>query len=604
MAKKKGKVLTSIEFCYGKAWQYNKKIVLATPLYIILSVLCSVPLVFIPSIAVTYLSVTPDFGKFLIWFSILFGTYVILNIITSVLDTTIDWNNTFVRIGPMMDESAKKSMTIDYEFYDNSELKRKKEAAEAALWGNWQGAELVMKSVPKILISILGLVVYISYSGVIDAWLILIILGIVSGNLVCSFIASKWYAAHHDDYLKAKTKNMEIRRIADNVEQGKDIRNYELGNLFHAFFVKEYDLFKNYTKIQNRLLILPNLSDSIFGFIRDSLGYLLLTKAVIDGSITVAEFSTMIGILNGCSTFINQLSTQVDYLLKGSKDTELFVEYLKTPSTFKQEGGYPIEELPKELEIVFDDVSFTYPGMDKPTLSHLSFVVHPGEKIALVGENGAGKTTIIKLLSLFYKPTSGKITIGGVDILDFGALEYRKLLSSVNQDNILPGLPIDQVVACSDEPDEEKVLSSLEKAGLMKKIDSLPKKQHTSISQELDPDGVSLSGGQTQLLMLARALYRDGKILILDEPTAALDPIMEGRIYEKYGEMCNGKSSIFISHRLASTRFCDKILYLENGTVIEEGTHEELLKKNGEYAKMFEIQAHYYRDAKAEEAEL
>lgn len=431
--------------------------------------------------------------------------------------------------------------------------------------------------------------------------MILIIFGIAIGNLVCSYIGSKWYDSHHDDFVKSKVRLGGVRKIADHVEQGKDVRNYELGKLFHSFFVKEYDLFKGYTKIQQRLVILPNLSDSIFGFIRDLLGYSLLAKAVVDGTITIAQFSAMIGILNGCSTFISELSTQFSYLLQGAKDTELFVEYLDTPSSFKKENGYPIEKLPEELEIVFDDVSFTYPGMDKPTLSHLSFVIHPGEKVALVGENGAGKSTIIKLLSLFYKPTSGKITIGGVDILDFVDDDYRKLLSSVNQETVLAGLPIDQIVSCTTDPDEEKVWSSLGKAGLSKKVDSLPKKQHTYISQQLDPEGVSLSGGQTQLLMLARALYREGKILLLDEPTAALDPIMEGKIYEKYSEMCNGKSSIFISHRLASTRFCDKILYLENGTVVEEGTHEELLKKNGEYAKMFEIQAHYYRDAKIEE---
>lgn len=165
MAKKRGKVLTSIKFCYAHAWKYKKGMVIATFFYILLSVVSSIPLVFIPSLAVTYLSETPDFGKFLMWFGILFGAYVGLNVIQLILETKIVWNNTFVRIGPMMDAAAKKSMTIDYEYHDNTELKTKKEAAESALWGNWQGAELVMKATPKLVIAVLGLIVYISYSG-------------------------------------------------------------------------------------------------------------------------------------------------------------------------------------------------------------------------------------------------------------------------------------------------------------------------------------------------------------------------------------------------------------------------------------------------------
>ena len=220
-----------------------------------------------------------------------------------------------------------------------------------------------------------------------------------------------------------------------------------------------------------------------------------------------------------------------------------------------------------------------------------------GEHLAVVGLNGAGKTTLIKLISGFYDPTEGRVTWNGTDIREFDRREYYKLFSAVFQDlTIIPGSLTVNVAASETDIDMDKVRRCVEKADLTKKFESLPKGFDTNLNREVYEDAVELSGGERQRLMLARALYKDAPVLILDEPTAALDPIAESEIYQKYNDMTAGKSAVYISHRLASTRFCDRIILIENNTIVEEGTHEELLKRNGRYAELFEIQSRYYRD--------
>lgn len=597
MKKRKGGTLKrSMAYCYRESWATSKWRTLAMPIYVIVTVLSQIPLLFIPSLGVKYLSDEPDLAKYGIGLAILLGAYIILNCASLFLYQICEWSNTFVRIKRLLRQSGLKSMRCDYAYFDDTALKQQRDAAIMSLWSNWNGAELLLKSVPAFLIALLGLVAYVAYSGSLSPWLILLLSGMAIGNFVMAYLGSKWYYACNPDIDKCWSKVVSYRRLSNDVERGKDVRNYSLGGYFYLLFAKQFDLFKKYTKIQRRFLFLPNLSNSIFGFAKDLLGYGILAYQVGQGNISVAEFATMVGVLNGVSTYIDSLSNSFNDLLQASKDTVKLIDFLELSSEFNHGVGLSTADIKKDVEIAFEDVSFTYPGFDKPTLSHLSFTIHPGEKVALVGENGAGKTTIIKLLCLFYKPTSGRITLNGRDIQEYDADEYRRLLSIVNQEVSLIAFPIDQFVSCSRTPDDERVIAALKKAGLWEKVDSLPKKEKTPLTKHLDHDGIELSGGQTQLLMLSRALYRDSPILMLDEPTSALDPLAEGRLYAKYGELCEGKSSIFISHRLSSTRFCDSILYLENGQIAEQGTHEQLMEKGGEYAKMFEIQAHYYRD--------
>ena len=257
------------------------------------------------------------------------------------------------------------------------------------------------------------------------------------------------------------------------------------------------------------------------------------------------------------------------------------------------------------LELQFHDVSYCYPGADKDALSHLNLTLHSGEKLAVVGLNGAGKTTMIKLLLRLYDPTEGYITLNGTDIRKYRREDYYRLFSPVFQNIELFALPLayNTSMRPKQETDRIRVDACLRDAGLGNKLDELANGLDTELLKVASEDGIDLSGGEKQKLALARALYKGAPVVVLDEPTAALDALAEKQLYERFDRMIGKKSTVYISHRLASTRFCDCIALFNNGRMTEYGTHDELIGKGGEYAHLFEVQAQYYREHSEEEVE-
>ena len=344
---------------------------------------------------------------------------------------------------------------------------------------------------------------------------------------------------------------------------------------------------------------LANLSDSIFSIIRNLLAYTILVTMVLNGNISVAEFTFMIGIVIGFAVWLNQLSESYGRVKEASLRIDHFRAYIDMDEGINLEKGKDVDELlNSKLSIEFKNVTFTYPDALKPTIKNLNLKIEAGEKIALVGINGAGKTTLVKLLTGLYNPTEGDILINGIPVSDFNRYEFYKLFGVIFQDIHPLPFSIAQNISGSieEEQDLELVNNVLEKAGLAEKVASLEKKEQTNLTQVIDDKGIELSGGELQKLMLARALYKDSPILVLDEPTAALDPLAEQELYVKYNSLTEHKTSLFISHRLASTQFCNRIIYLEDGLILETGTHNELMKKKGKYAEMFEIQSQYYKE--------
>ncbi|MDE7302695.1 MAG: ABC transporter ATP-binding protein/permease, partial [Oscillospiraceae bacterium] len=278
-------------------------------------------------------------------------------------------------------------------------------------------------------------------------------------------------------------------------------------------------------------------------------------------------------------------------------------EYCDLPDKTNRGKGEP---LPKnDYEIEFRNVSYTYYKADEPTIKNLSFTLHKGERLALVGLNGAGKTTLIKLMCGLYDPTGGEILLNGKPVNAYNRDEYFTLFSTVFQDiNELPVSIAENISGESYEhTDKEKLIRCMKQADLYEKVMSLPEKEKTHLVRSIYDDAIELSGGQKQKLALAKALYKNAPILLLDEPTAALDPIAEQEMYLNYAKFSKGKASVFISHRLASTRFCDRIIMLENGGIAETGTHSQLMKAGGKYAELFELQSSYYDDKAVNENE-
>ena len=389
-----------------------------------------------------------------------------------------------------------------------------------------------------------------------------------------------------------------VTRISNDFENAKEVRLYDMSPWINEI---SDDCLKTHRHLHSRIQWRAFLTGSINNFLnllRDAFAYIYLIIMFSKNAITVGDFTmyfsaitSLSGTLTGLSEKITEL-TKYDLKIKDIRKTE------KMPSSRNRGKGI---SAPKEnIEIEFRNVSFRYPNAENDTIKNISFKIKAGEKLALVGVNGAGKTTIVKLLCGLYLPTEGEILLNSHPINDYNIYEYYSLFSAVFQDISLMPYSIAENIAATTEKDEidfEKVKNSIEIAGLKERVDALPLGVDTPFNKNINEDAVDFSGGEKQKLALARAIYLDRPMLILDEPTAALDPIAENEMYMKFNEISRGQTAMFISHRLASTRFCDRIIHLENGEIIENGTHDELIAANGKYAMMYGLQSKYYSDS-------
>lgn len=389
-----------------------------------------------------------------------------------------------------------------------------------------------------------------------------------------------------------------VTQISNDFENAKEVRLYDMSPWINEI---SDDCLKTHRHLHSRIQWRAFLTGSINNFLnllRDAFAYIYLIIMFSKNAITVGDFTmyfsaitSLSGTLTGLSEKITEL-TKYDLKIKDIRKTE------KMPSSRNRGKGI---SAPKEnIEIEFRNVSFRYPNAENDTIKNISFKIKAGEKLALVGVNGAGKTTIVKLLCGLYLPTEGEILLNSHPINDYNIYEYYSLFSAVFQDISLMPYSIAENIAATTEKDEidfEKVKNSIEIAGLKERVDALPLGVDTHFNKNINEDAVDFSGGEKQKLALARAIYLDRPMLILDEPTAALDPIAENEMYMKFNEISRGQTAMFISHRLASTRFCDRIIHLENGEIIENGTHDELIAANGKYAMMYGLQSKYYSDS-------
>ena len=417
----------------------------------------------------------------------------------------------------------------------------------------------------------------------------------VSGFFISKYI-NEWEYRHREE---KETYDKEVRYFLLKPRQlqiAKDIRIFGLAAWFRELRDKSMKMLSAFIVRREKVYIWGNVADVVLTLLRNGIAYAYLIGQTLRRDLPASEFLLYFTAVSGFTAWVTGILSQFSQLHKESLALSKVQEYLNIPEPFRFEEGTPPPAADR-YELTLENVSFRYPGTEKNVLENVNLTIHPGEKLAVVGLNGAGKTTMVMLLCGFYDPSEGRVLLNGMDIRAFDRRQYYALFSAVFQGfSILDTTIAECVAQTADGIDMKKVADCLDKAGLTAAVAKFPQGVRTHIGREVYLDGVMLSGGQTQRLMLARALYKDGPILLLDEPTAALDPIAENDIYQKYSEMTAGKTSVFISHRLASTRFCDRIIFVADGGIAEEGTHEELLARHGAYAKLFEVQSRYYRE--------
>ena len=341
-----------------------------------------------------------------------------------------------------------------------------------------------------------------------------------------------------------------------------------------------------------------DLVDFMLTILRNGIAYFYLIHLVLSNGLPAAEFLLYFSAVSGFTAWVTGILAGFFELHKFSLELNILRCFLETKEQFKFEDGKTlIPDVNQLYEIELRNVSFRYPGSTEYTLHNINLKITPGEKLAIVGLNGAGKTTLIKLICGYYDPTEGVVLLNSEDIRQYNRRDYYRHFSAVFQNfSILATNFSENITQDTQIVDSRCMEIVLREADLTEKIKTLAQGLSTHLGRNLYEDGVELSGGETQRLMLARAIYKNAPIIVLDEPTAALDAISEHNLYMRYNALTKDRTSIYISHRLASTRFCNRILFLENGVIAEEGTHDSLLNANGKYAELFEIQSQYYRE--------
>ena len=371
-----------------------------------------------------------------------------------------------------------------------------------------------------------------------------------------------------------------------------DIRIGHLDHFLDVQFGKAMEHFLPMYLDFARFSAITDGKNALLSLLSNFAAYLVIGARALYGVLPIGD------VLLYAGSVTRAMSDLQTFLATGS-EFDYINSYLSTAVAFFIHHMITIHTLPIEkrddgqYEFAFHDVSFSYPGTNIPVLEHVTLSFAVGEKTALVGRNGAGKTTLIKLLCRLYEPTSGYITLNGIDIRKYSYKEYTQAFSVVFQDFHLFSLPLDENIAAGTEIDEAALQSSLAKVGLTDRVQQLPQGVRTRLYNN-NGSGVDLSGGEAQRTAIARALYKDAPFVILDEPTAALDPIAEAEIYEQFSQMTAGKTAVYISHRMSSCKFCDRIIVLDHGRIAEDGTHDTLLANHGIYANLYETQAQYY----------
>lgn len=398
-----------------------------------------------------------------------------------------------------------------------------------------------------------------------------------------------------------KKRSYVVYSAMGNQAAAKDIRIFGMKNWLN----REKDMLLERTR---RLAGKKNRADyfywqagSLLNLGRDIFAYGYLLSQVLGGAVGPGEFVLYFGAITGFSGFVGSIMDSLAELRSGSLETNYYRAYMELPEEDRKAGQRHIHELARPLSIEFRDVSFSYDKSgEKKIFDHFNLKINAGEKLALVGVNGAGKTTFVKLLTGMYEPDEGSILIGGVDRNEFPREELYRLFSAVFQEPFLLPVTVAENLTFETDYDSDRAWEALERAGLADKFRMRGVKLDTFFDKDMDESGIELSGGEEQRFLLARALYKDGPILVLDEPTAALDPIAESEVYDNYARYSDNKTAVFISHRLASTRFSDRIVLLGEGGILEEGSHQELMELHGAYAEMFEVQSRYYAKDKLE----
>lgn len=522
------------------------------------------------------------------------------SVINVICNNRLWYNYIYVRM-KLCQVQIEKALTMNYEALESPKMLDRMYKASNATGSNNNGVEGMMHNLQSILTSILSFIMASAIISTLNAFLVVVIAAIsIFQFYFFKKTTLKVKELTWDQMAPIERRINYMSQVGSDFSYAKDIRLYSMKDWLCGKLSVAYDEKQEKMVHSRDEWIKYDLFEKITGMLRNALLYGYLVYSVLFKGLSIGNFTLYLtSAFTLSNTVLNFFKNLAGYV-QTSEQTDDFRSFLAIPDMDSDKDTLP---LPKtdSYEFKFENVSFKYPEQEKYALKNLNLTISAGKRLAVVGLNGAGKTTMIKLLLRLYDVTEGRILLNGVDIRRYNRVEYYRLFAPVFQNVEIFAFPMAENVSMKPpyETDANKAHDKLVLAGLGEKVKSLEKGVQTELLKILHDDGIDLSGGEKQKLALARALYKEAPVVVLDEPTAALDALAEYKLYMDFDKLIGNKTAVYISHRLSSTRFCDNIALFKDGEMIESGTHEELLSSDGVYAEMFRVQAQYYNDEKA-----
>lgn len=590
----------NIAYMISLAWRQRCSVILYALTMVAVAILLSFTQLFMVPTILGRVETSASAAELTTMILLFTGALILLNAARSYLASSSQFGRIEVRliIGSMI---QNKALTMSYPDIEDQIVRKKMDKASMLVISNTTATEAVWTTLMNLLQNAVEFIVYLSLLTTLNPLMIVAVLVTAVVSFSVSNYLGGWGYRHRDEESEYSHRMNYLSERSRDYTLAKDVRIFEMRGWLEDVYNSTLRLYRSFAARGERVYIWGNMIDVALTFMRNGIVYFFLIGAVLKGDMSAAQFVLYFNTVNVFTGGIGKIMTDLATLRKQSLDICAVREFLDYPETFKMEQGISITpdlNIPYQIEL--QDVSFRYLGAEKDTLSHINLTIGHGEKLAIVGLNGAGKTTLIKLICGFLDPTEGKVLLNNTDIRTYNRRDYYQLFSAVFQEFSVLDVTIAENIAQTDENINRSLMERcINQAGLTEKIRRLPDSTETHIGKVFE-DGINLSGGELQRLMLARALYKNAPIIVLDEPTSALDPIAESEIYNKYNELTDGRMAVYISHRLASTRFCDRIILIAEGCIEEEGTHDELIARNGHYADLFEIQSRYYREGGVE----
>ena len=504
----------------------------------------------------------------------------------------------------------KKTLGLDYDNLENTEVRQLRRKIVESSRINFHGKQLLLMSIGRlinitisaILALILGIEMFVLMFASGFSWLIILLACLIVGLVAFNV----WYSFREKDKMGAVYRNISQTMIDENrideamdcYNMGKDVRLYRQDKLIMKIKNYAFDLHKKAFRTMESKRYKINMPLTFTGILLEAIIYVFVCVYALLGTFGIGSIVKYVGFvetITGCITSYFAVFADIKY---NTPFVEDYLAYFDIPQKMYQ-GSLTVEKRDdNEYYVEFKDVSFKYPGSETYALRHVNMKFKVGEKLAVVGMNGSGKTTFIKLMCRLYDPTEGEILLNGVNIKKYDYDEYLAVFSVVFQDFKLFSFSLGENVASGADYDVDKVMAALHQSGFGERLATMPEGIKTTLYKDFDENGIEVSGGEAQKIALARALYKDSPFIILDEPTAALDPIAEYEIYSKFNEIVGDKTAIYISHRLSSCRFCDKIAVFDNGQIVQRGSHDELVSdESGKYYELWHAQAQYYTES-------